>query len=257
MVICPILYGWIVGETGLALDFHTVWWGTFVFDIIVLALFLLLYRAPETPYDDADLEGSKFDRNAKPRLRDIFKSKAIIAMGLIFLFDEMAFMTINGFMSTYMTTVVGMTLIMANVFNTLYAVTGAIFAPLSGKISDVIKSRRWIILAGTVAGAIFSCIVFTATDEWIYWPLGIIAGMAGSCGPSLIWVAAPEQVPGNLVPQANGWLSFTQNLGMVIGSLILGNLVTVFGWTIASFTMLVPLWLICIVIFFWGMKAVR
>jgi len=258
MVICPLVYGWIVDPVaGMGMDLHVVWWGTFVFDLIVMAIFLLVYREPSNPYDDAEVNETFGSSGTKHKATDIFKSKALIGLGLIFLFDEMSFMTINGFMSTYLVGVVGVTLVMANVFNTLYAVTGACFAPLSGALSDFFKTRKWIMLAGFAAGVVFAAIVFTATEEWVYWPLAIVAGMAGSMGPSLIWVAAPETVPGDLVPAANGWLSFTQNLGMVIGSLILGNLVTGFGWTFATFTMLVPLFIICIIIFFITCMKIR
>ena len=42
MCICPVLYGYVVDT--LALPWQTVWWGTFVFDIVVGIVFVIFYR---------------------------------------------------------------------------------------------------------------------------------------------------------------------------------------------------------------------
>jgi MFS family permease len=254
MVVCPMIYGWIADPNGLGMDFHAIWWVTFVFDIIALVLFNLFYRAPDTPYDDSDLEGTKFEAGVQHKITDIFKSKALIALGLIFLFDEMAFMTINGFFVDYQTVTFGYDQIHANVYVTAFAVSGAIFAPLAGKLSDFFKTRKWVLLVGLIAGTFYTAIVFTNQIEWAYWPLTIIAGMTGGMVPSIIWIATPETVPGDLVPSANALVATTQNFGMFVGPLLMGVAIEALNYGTATLLCLVPLYFVCLIVWIVGLR---
>jgi len=248
MAVCPILYGFIVDTLGV--NFKVIWWGTMVFDIAALVIFLTLYRTPQHPYNDAEV-GDTFAEGEKHKFSDLFKSKPMIGMALIFLFDEMAFMGMQGFMSSYLTNEVHSTLFMATVFVTAFAVTGMIFSPLSGKLSDIFKTRKWIMLTGLICGFILCCLIFTFQLEWLYWPLAILAGIVGAFAPTMIYVATPEVVPGDLIPAGNSLISLTQNLGMLIGALVLGNTITWLGsYTSAAVFTMAPLFIICIVIFF-------
>ena len=56
---------------------------------------------------------------------------------------------------------------------------------------------------------------------------------------------------------ANGLVATTQNLGMFVGAMFMGNAVAAFGWATASYAVLVPCYLICIVIFFIGLRKLR
>jgi MFS family permease len=245
MVICPTLYSYLVESVGL--QFQTIWWGKVVFDIFVLAVFLFVYRDPTTPYDDADVSDVFGDNETNYKATDIFKSKPLVGLGLIFIFCNMAFMGVTNFLPVYLTSVVGTSLVTAGLITSWYAVTGATMAPIGGKLSDIFKTRKVFILIGLSAGIVFSAVAFTATQEWIYWPLGILGGLTGAMEPTLIWATAPETVPGKLLPNAMGWLSFTQNIGMVIGTMILGNVILAVGWTVSAFALIIPAYIIGLV----------
>jgi hypothetical protein len=49
----------------------------------------------------------------------------------------------------------------------------------------------------------------------------------------------------------------SQNLGMLVGALAMGNAVMGLGWTTASFTVLVPAYVLCIVVLFVGLKKLK
>jgi MFS family permease len=246
MVICPTLYSFLVESVGL--QFQMIWWGKVVFDVVVLGIFLLVYRDPSETFDDADVSDVFGEDEKEYKATDIFKSKPLIGLGILFIFCNAAFMGINNFLSVYLTGVVGTTLVTAGLINSWYAIIGAASAPISGKLSDMFKTRKWFILIGMLSGVVYSCIVFSITDEWIYWPLGIISCMAGAIGPTIVWSAVPETVPNKLLPNAMGWVAFTQNIGMTIGSMVLGNIVVAVGFTTSAIAMCAPLYALSAVV---------
>ena len=126
-----------------------------------------------------------------------------------------------------------------------------------GKISDWLKTRKWVLLFALIGGVAYTAVVFTCQVPELYWGIMILAGIAGGFVPSIIWAATPDTVDPDDVPVANGLVATTQNLGMFVGAMFMGNAVAAFGWTTASYAVLVPCYLICIVIFFIGLRKLR
>ena len=52
------------------------------------------------------------------------------------------------------------------------------------------------------------------------------------------------------IPAANAFMAFTQNIGMTIGALIIGNAIVMWGWSMGSLIGMVPLYIICLIIYF-------
>ena len=250
MCICPVLYGYVVDT--LALPWQTVWWGTFVFDIVVGIVFVIFYREPERPYQTEEDQVS-----GKADFKRALKNPMLWALGMIFFFDEAAFMAINGFLTTYLTEQLATTLVWATGIASAFGVAGAICAPLCGKISDWLKTRKWVLLFALIGGVAYTAVVFTCQVPELYWGIMILAGIAGGFVPSIIWAATPDTVDPDDVPVANGLVATTQNLGMFVGAMFMGNAVAAFGWATASYAVLVPCYLICIVIFFIGLRKLR
>jgi len=258
MVVCPMIYGWIADPNGLGIDFHVIWWITAIFDAVVLVLFNLIYRTPKDPFEDSDLEGTNYEAGVAYRIADVFKSKALIFLALIFLFDEMAFVTVTSFLVDYQVTTFGYDQIHANIYATYFGLAGAVCAILGGKLSDFFKTRKYILLIGIIAGIIYTSIVLTNRIEWLYWPIGILAGMVGGFVPGMIWAATPETVPGDLVPSANAMMATTANFGMFVGPLIMGTAIAGLGYGMATLCCLTPLYIICLIFWIFGVrKTVR
>lgn len=81
-------------------------------------------------------------------------------------------------------------------------------------------------------------------------PLSILAGIVGGAVPSILWQFTPNTVEDADIPAANAFMAFTQNIGMTIGALIIGNAIVMWGWSMGSLIGMVPLYIICLIIYF-------
>ncbi|MBQ1398905.1 MAG: MFS transporter [Lachnospiraceae bacterium] len=257
MCICPALYGWMTEARGL--PYTAVWWGNVVFDVIVGVVFFLLYAEPAEaqlpgPAASAGADGGETGGN----IRRAFKNKTLWMLALIFLLDEAAFMGVNGFLTTYLQSELGTTLVFATMISSMFGVAGAIFAPVSGAVADWLKNRKWLLLGALFIGILYTCVVFVCRIPALYYAIAIPAGVVGGVVPSCIMQAIPQTVdrPDD-IPAANAMVGFTQNIGMFIGSIFMGQAITAFGWMRGAWTALMPCFIVCVVIFLAGLRKAK
>ena len=246
MCVCPILFGWLYESMGVPME--GIWWGTAAYDLIVGILFVVFYRAPldlTQVEDEQDPTGTK-----KASLSRALKSPMLWALALIFLFDEAAYMAINGFIVAYLSTELGTTLVFANAIFSLFGLLGAVFPPISGWITQKWNNHRWVLLVGLIVAVIYTALVFHIKDPMMFYPLSLLAGFVGGAVPSILWQFAPNTVEDADIPAANSFMAFTQNVGMTIGALIIGNAITIWGWGMGSWIGMLPLYVICLIIYF-------
>lgn len=240
MFVCPIIYAAVAESAG----WRIVWWITFFFDIVVLVLFSIVYRDPDFVFEDEVPEHS----NTRPSLGRVLRNRTVWALGFVFFFDQLAVMAVNNFTTTYLTTVVGVTLTLAATMASVAAAIGTLCSPLAGKISDAFKTRRWVLVVGCIAGVIYTAAYFNTTSIELIWVLIVIGGVVGGVVPAMIFAATPEQVDPADVPNALAMVSFTQNVGMFVGATILGTAVTAIGWSSAALFILAPCFVIATLI---------
>ena len=137
------------------------------------------------------------------------------------------------------------------------AFLGFLFAPTFGKLTDVFKTQKWILLIGLIGGVAFCALVFTKANISIYYLIVILGGIAGGGVPSVIWGSVPATVKPDQIPSANAMVAFSQNIGMFVGAIAMGNAVLNLGWPTASFVVLVPAYIICIIILFVGLRKLK
>lgn len=90
--ITPMLNTAMAEATG---GFSFVWYFYVAFDILVLVLFLAVYRAPSDPYiDEEEKQG-----DTKFSYKEIFTNKAVGALAVTFFFGEGAFIAAQGFLA--------------------------------------------------------------------------------------------------------------------------------------------------------------
>ena len=246
MCVCPILFGWLNESMGV--DMAGIWWGTAVYDLVVGILFILFYRRPldlDKVENEEDPTGTK-----KASISRALKSPMLWALALIFLFDEAAFMAINGFIVQYLTTQLDASLVLANAIFSLFGLMGALTPPISGWITQKWNNHRWVLLVGLFVAVIYTALVFQLKDPMLYYPLSILAGIVGGAVPSILWQFTPNTVEDADIPAANAFMAFTQNIGMTIGALIIGNAIVMWGWSMGSLIGMVPLYIICLIIYF-------
>ncbi|MDY5809206.1 MAG: MFS transporter [Coriobacteriales bacterium] len=245
MCVCPVMFGYLNENMGVGLQ--AIWWGTMVYDIIASVLFIVFYRKPA---DQRAMSEGEEVAESKANLKRALKSPMLWALSLIFLFDEAAFMAINGFITTYLNVELGTTLVFANAIFSLFGLLGAVFPPISGVITQKFRNHRWMLLFGLICAVAYTALVFHIKNPVLFYPLSILAGIVGGCVPSILWQFAPNTVCTDDIPAANSFMAFTQNVGMIIGALVIGNAISMWGWGMGSLIGMVPLYIICLVIFF-------
>lgn len=225
--ITPMFDTAIAEQTG---SYVNVWWFFLVFDIVVMALFLFVYREPSDPFiDEAEKEGK-----VEFSYKELFGNKVVWILGALFFLEEGAFIASQGFLSTYITTNLDAPLMLGTGLVSAGAIWGACFAPIAGKISDAIKSRRKILIFCMVCAVIFGLGVFTVTDLKIYIVLIILNGFVGGGISSMLWASCTETVPSHLVSGATATLACMQSVGMFLGSMFVGNVIAAVGYTVTS-----------------------
>lgn len=236
--ITPMLDAAIAEQTGSYLN---VWWFFFAFDIAVLVLFLLVYRDPSDPYiDEAEKAGE-----VKFSYKELFSNKVVWVLGALFFLEEGAFIASQGFLSTYITANLDAPLMVGTGLVSAGAIWGACFAPIAGKISDAIKSRRKVLIFCMVCAVLFGLGVFTVTDLKLYVLVIILNGFVGGGIASMLWASCTETVPSHLVSGATATLACCQSVGMFLGSMFVGQVISSIGYTMTS---------VCLaVIFFLGL----
>lgn len=246
MCVCPVMFGWLVESVGVT--WQGIWWGAAAYDLIVGILFIVFYKKPlDLDAASAVAEGEAAGQASISRA---LKSPMLWALALIFLFDEAAFMAINGFIVTYLNGELGASLVLANAIFSLFGFMGAITPPISGWITQKFNNHRWMLLVGLVVAVAYTALVFNLKDPMLYYPLSILAGIVGGCVPSILWQFTPNTVDTVDIPAANAFMAFTQNIGMTIGALVIGNAITIWGWGMGSLIGMLPLYIICLIIFF-------
>lgn len=114
------------------------------------------------------------------------------------------------------------------------AIWGACFAPIAGKISDAIKSRRKILIFCMICAVLFGLGVFTVTDLKLYIVIIVLNGFVGGGISSMLWASCTETVPSHLVSGATATLACMQSVGMFLGSMFVGNVITAIGYAMTS-----------------------
>lgn len=116
MCICPVLYGFMVDTLGMPWQrsggerlASTSWSASW---------FFVVYREPADPQASEE----EAQPHGKAQFGRAYKNKALWGLALIFLFDEAAFMAINGFLTTYLTEQLATSLVFATAIASAFGV---------------------------------------------------------------------------------------------------------------------------------------
>lgn len=246
--VTPIIDSAIATATG---DFMSVWWFMAGLDVVVLVLFLAVYRTPSDPYiDEADKEGE-----AKFSYKELFSNKLVWILAIAFFLEEGAFIASQGFFSAYVSTQLNAPIMVVSALLTVAGLWGAIFAPIAGKLSDMIHSRYKILVFCMVCGLIYAITIFWVQNLWLYIPVIFFVGITGGGIASLLWASSTEVVPSHLVSGATAALACFQSVGMFIGSMCMGMVVQAVGYTLAAWYVLVPCFLVGLIVVAVGLRG--
>lgn len=246
--ITPVFDGFLAQATG---SYLTVWYFFLAFDIVVLLLFLAVYRDPSDPYiDEAEKAGE-----VKFSYSELFKNKVVWVLAFVFFIEEGAFIASQGFLSSYVTTYLDAPLMVGTGLVSAGAVWGMCFSPISGKISDAIGSRRKVLVFCMISAVIFGALVFYVTDLNVYILVIILNGFTGGGVAAMLWASCSEVVPSHLISGATAALACSQSVGMFLGSMFMGNVINAVGYTLAGWYVLVPCFTIGLLAVIFGLRG--
>lgn len=239
--ITPMLDTAIASATG---DFMNVWFFFIAFDIVVLVLFLVVYRDPSDPYVDEDeRQGS-----AKFSYKEVFSNPCVWALAAAFFLEEGSFIAGQGFFTAYATSALDGPVWVGSLICSLSAFWGAFFAPIAGKWSDRIGSRFKILVFCMVCGLVYSIFVFWNTNLWLFIPIALLNGVVGGGVGAMLWTSSTEIVPSHLIPGATAALACFQSVGMFLGSMCMGQVIEAVGYTHAAWFVMVPCFVVGILV---------
>lgn len=246
--ITPVFDGFLAEATG---GFVSVWQFFLAFDIVVLVLFLAVYRDPSDPYiDEAEKAGE-----VSFSYGELFKNKVVWVLAFVFFVEEGAFIASQGFLSTYVTTFLDAPLMVGTGLVSAGAVWGMCFSPIAGKISDAIGSRRKVLVFCMVSAVLFGALVFYVTDFNVYILVIILNGFTGGGVAAMLWASCSEVVPSHLISGATAALACSQSVGMFLGSMFMGNVINAIGFTMAGWCVLVPCFGIGLLAVIFGLRG--
>lgn len=257
MFVGPIIYTAIFEATG---DWRPVWWFTLALSALALIAFLAVYRDPTFSFDEdenvvelAVAEGEALER---PSIRAALKLPVVWILAFVILLDNIGFMGVQGFLTTYVYDFLGAPLATAAALVAAAAIIGAVMSPIAGAVSDRIRSRRIVLLVAYICAVVYTWFVFSTTSLVVYVPVIILMGIACGSAGAMQWAACGEAVPNTALAGAMAVLAFMQNLGMFLGSGFFGSLVEAMGgdWSLATHAFIVPMYVIVVVIVIAGWR---
>lgn len=240
LAIAPILFTAIYDATN---DLMSVWRFCIVFNVVVLVLFLAIYREPSDPYIDEEEKAG----DVKMDYKAVFTNTSVIALAVTFFFGEGAFMGVQGFFNSYVATEINMPLMVGSLILSIGSFAGAFWGPISGRISDKIGSRFKVLVVCQFCMLAYSAIVFSV-HSLAGFVVVIVLNVLTTGITAMLWVSTTEVVPSKLIPGATAALAFAQNVGMFIGSMGMGSVIQAVGYQMASWVVVVPCWILSIVV---------
>lgn len=258
-IIGPIVFAGIFDSMG---SWQPVWWVNIVFDVIILIIFMLVYRDADFSFDAAGTRIQKTETQleetaGKGTYKLALKTPAVLCVAIAMLFMCGAQMAIENFLPTYIYSELDTSLTVANLIASGGAVTGVIFSIALGKLSDVTRKTKLILILTTIFGLIYSWIAFETTNLGVYIFIIICIGIAEGGGPAMIMTMLAKSCPDKALPAGSAILIFMQNLGMILGTTLVGTIVSNMGWSLGAHCVAVPLYALVaiVVLIFW--KKIR
>lgn len=230
-----------------------IWLGVLFFDFLVLILFAIFYREPNFVFGENEqkviVDDVILEQAEAPRVRSVLKLPLVWVLGIMMFAYAAASMAIEGFFTTYVYNNLKTSITIAGIIASSGAILGVIFATISGKVSDKIRSRKKVLVVGWIAGIVYSYFVFMVQDLALFIPIVFLIAIGENATPSMIYASTAEIMSSDKVAGASAMLAFMQNVGMLFGTTFLGNFVTEFGsWSLAAHITAVPLYAIGLVL---------
>ncbi len=253
----PSLFSRMFEATG---DYHFIWGVCLAFNAILLLVVLIFYRDAPFSFDsDGERGRSAGEASASSHfanLKRVVKNPAVWILGLVFLCEEIPFLGMSNFLTTYATQETDISMTAMSTIISVMAVAGCCVNPLAGKLSDVLGTKKKLMVLSCIGGTAYAWMVFQTTTVEGFVPVIALNAIAGGVIPVMIWSSIPKVVkrPEDIA-SATAIVLFFQQLAALFGSRILGMVVEHFGsFSIAGQYVMAPIFALGLVVVFAGWK---
>jgi len=220
-----------------ARGWQAVWWLGAGFALVTMLLYALLMRRPPATEPAAGQGRPGLDLRAALANRDIW------LLALAFACFNLALIGLATFYPTFLVEVRGYPLSQAAFVASIATLVVLVSAPLAGVISDRIGSRRLVVALPFLVLAVLFIFPFRVSG-WQITAVMVVQGLAAGAIATATFAAAPEVMR---KPQWAGLglavILVGQNLGQLIGPVLLGELIGRVGWVAAGYA-LIPICLL-------------
>ena len=210
---------------------QSVWWLGTSLALLAFVLYLFFMRMPPSlPQEQVSAPGLS--------LQQALSNRSSWFLAASFACFNLTFLGMATFLPTFLVDVRGYPLADAALIVNIPSLVVLFSAPLAGWISDRLGTRKWVYSFGYLSMAAIIVLPFYLTGTGIIVYM-VIQGLLIGGIPTATFAAAPEVMKDpRLAGIAMAVLMLGQNIGMVIGPLLFGSLVSVIGWTATGFSLI-------------------
>lgn len=226
------------------LNWNAVWWVGAGFAMIMMLFYGLLVRLPPAS-ENPEQQTQQSDQVS---LLQPLKNRNIWLLGLSFACFNLALVSISTYYPTFLNEVRNYPLGQAAFITSISTIVILVSAPAAGWFSDRIGSRRLVFSLPFLVIAVLLLFPFHVTG-WQIPALMIAQGLLIGAIPTATFAAAPEVMKRpELAGIGLAVILVGQNLGQLVGPVIVGQMIDTIGWTLAGYAM-IP---VCLAGFFSG-----
>ncbi|QAR32662.1 MFS transporter [Geovibrio thiophilus] len=214
---------------------QSAWIFTSVYTLAALAAFLLFFRMP-----DGFKMKYKTDGNISGSL---YSNKSIWLLAAVFMIYNIVIVSVKTYAPIFLEQEHGLSLLKASMLTALIMLFSLASAPLCGWLSDLLKSRKIILIAGLIIVCFVMFFLFGAGSAAFPFLL-ILLGITGGVVPTATFSSVSEIMKEpHLTGKGMSAIALGQNAGMFCGPVLFSFLAGHYSWQTAGL-MMVPL-LLC------------
>lgn len=234
-----------------ASSWRRVWWFCIAFFVIMLILFFLFVRMPES----AEHEGQGGTPAERASIKDGLLSVPTWLICILFALTSYGSGAMTSFAPMYLQSALGYNTVEANRYTSIFTIGMIVGGLLMGVIQNHVKDRNRFLIICTAIYAIVSTQIFRYSASIVI-PMMILCGLAFSMVPAVVMTVAPDTAPSpHLIGISMGFVVIGMNTGTVLSSLI-GKLIDSGGFNSATMSLIVTgaAAVMLAIAFYWAMQ---
>jgi len=214
---------------------QNAWIFTSVYTFVALVAFLVFFHMPD---------GFTAKNKAESRVcRRSYSNKSIWLLAAVFMIYNIVIVSVKTYAPIFLEEELGLSLLKASMFTALIMLFSLASAPLCGWFSDLLKSRKIILISGLIMVCFVMLFLFTSGVTAFPFLL-IILGITGGIVPTATFSSVSEIMKEpHLTGRGMSAIALGQNAGMFCGPVLFSFLAGHYSWQMAGIIM-VPL-LLC------------